>query len=66
MADYNWSEFGSTLLSGIAAGLSGGGDDTQSPVSQTQVSQATGINSYLPYILLAVGGVIALKALKVI
>jgi hypothetical protein len=65
MADFNWNEFGAGVLGGIASALSEGDDQTQSPVSQTQV-ESGGINTYLPYILLAVGGVIALKALKVI
>ena len=66
MADTNWNaqDIGGGIASIIEA-LRDGDDKTQSPVSQTQTTTA-GLGAYLPYILLAVGGVIALKALKVI
>ena len=64
MSDINWNEVGSGLLSGIAAGLRGD-DNTQSPAPSVQAS-AFDINSYLPMILLLVGGVAVAKLLKVI
>jgi hypothetical protein len=65
MSDFNWNTFAAGSLGAIAAALGEGDDNTQSPVSQTQ-TRTDSMSAYLPYILLAVGGVIALKALKVI
>lgn len=61
MADFNWNEFGSGLLRGIASGLGSGDDNVQSPAPSVQAADFD-ISKSLPLLLIA-GGVVALVLL---
>ena len=65
MSDQNWNA--SDIGGGIAAiiGALGGDDNTVTPAPSVHAADFD-ISSALPYVLLAVGGIVALKVLKVI